>query len=160
MQNKVLGKLCGDNLPWDDHGKHLGNTIENSINGMVKDILQKRAKYIQRNNELTQEFHYAHPKTLFDINLIYNGHFTGSPLWDIFSKEAEMPENTWNSSFRIMYDLPRNSHKYFVEAICGSPHLKSILIKRFLKFTDQIKNSKKTVLRNVFHKLIVFVATS
>ena len=116
----------------------------------MKDILTKRARYIQRNNELIQEFHYAHPKTLFDINLIYNGHFTGSPLWDIFSKEAEMFEKTWNTSVRTMYDLPRNSHKYFVEEISGSPHLKSILIRRFLNFTEQIKNSKKKALKNVF----------
>ena len=145
--------LCGNNLPWDDHGKHLGNTIENTINGLVKDILIKRARYIQRNNELIQEFHFAHPKTLFDINLIYNGHFTGSPLWDIFSKEAEMFEKTWNTSVRTMYDLPRSAHKYFVEEISGTPHLKSILIKRFLNFTEQIKMSKKIALKNVFQKM-------
>ena len=73
-------------------------------------------------------------------------------MWDLFSKEAEMLENTWNSSFRIIYDLPRNSHKYFVEPISQSPHLKSILIKRFLNFTEQIKNSKKRALKNVFLK--------
>ena len=146
-------KLCGNYLPWDDHGKHLGNTIENNMNCMINDILPKRARYIQRNNEINQEFHYAHPKTLFDINLIYNGHFTGSPLWDIFSKEAVMLENTWNRSFRIMYDLPRNSHRYFVEPISESPHLKSVLIKKFLKFTEQIKNSKKDAIKNVFLKI-------
>ena len=126
-------ELCGDKLPWTPNGKHLGNTMENEMNGMVKDLLCKRARFIQKNNELVQEFHFAHPRTLFELNLIYNSHFTGSPLWDLFGKESEMLEKTWNKSFRIMYNLPIETHRYFVEAISGSPHIKNILIQRFLK---------------------------
>ena len=45
-------QLCGNPLPWVSHGKHLGNTVENKINGMKKDITNKRATYISKNNEI------------------------------------------------------------------------------------------------------------
>ena len=34
-------KLCGNNLPWVSSGKHLGNTIENKMDGMKLDFKQK-----------------------------------------------------------------------------------------------------------------------
>ena len=54
----------------------------------------KRAKYIGKNNELEQEFYFAHPDTKFKLNKIYNFSFSGSPLWDLQSKEVEMMENS------------------------------------------------------------------
>ena len=146
-------KLCGNELPWWPTGKHLGNKIEDKIDGMRMDMKEKRARFIDRNNELCQEFHFAHPETKVKINNIYNSHFTGSPLWNLFCKEAESIEKTWNVAFRIMYDLPRESHRYFVEELSGSPHVKRILIKRFLSFTESVRKSKKNCLRNVFMKI-------
>ena len=105
--------LCGNPLPWVKSGKHLGNTLENAVNGMKLDIKTKRASYIAKNNELIQEFHFAHPKTKCKINNIYNSHFTGSPLWNLFSKESEMFYNTWNKSIRLMFDVPLKTHRYF-----------------------------------------------
>ena len=135
--------LGNDRLPWVENGKHLGSILENIVNGMKKDILVKRAKYIEKNNELQQEFHFSHPDIQFEINRIYNSHFTGSSLWDLFCKESTMVENSWNVSFRTMYNLPRSTHRYFVEPISGKTHVKTILIKNFLSFISQIENSKK-----------------
>ena len=99
-------RLCGNPLPWVTHGKHLGNTIENKMNGMKMDIRTKRANYIEKNNEIIKEFSYAHPRTRNDVNRIYNNHFTGSPLWDLFCRDADMMFNTWNKSVRLMFDVP------------------------------------------------------
>ena len=55
--------LCGNELPWDKTGKHVGNHIQNSIDGMKYDMNIKRAKYIDKNCEIQQEFSFAHPKT-------------------------------------------------------------------------------------------------
>ena len=144
-------KLGENELPWWDHGKHLGNKIDNSKNGMAQDLLEKRARYIGRNNELCQEFFFAHPKTLFSMNEIYNSHFTGSPLWDLFGSESKQLEKTWNSSFKVMYGLPRETHTYFVEAISERPHLKTILIKRFMNFIHHIEKSKKIALKKMLN---------
>lgn len=68
---------------------------------MQLDIKQKRAQYITKNNELIQEFSFSHPDAVMRVNQIYNTHFTGSPLWDLFSTEAVKLENTWNKSVHI-----------------------------------------------------------
>ena len=105
--------LCGDNLPWETSWQYWGEKSD----GMKKDLIVKRAQYIQKNNELNQEFFFTHPDTKFEVNMIYNSHFSGSPLWDLFSREMEMLENSWNMSFRVMYGLPLQTHRYFVERI-------------------------------------------
>ena len=61
VSNIAPVQLCEKDLPWVDQGKHLGNIIENNINGMKKDLQIKRARYIEKNNTLEQEFHFAHP---------------------------------------------------------------------------------------------------
>ena len=109
---------------------------------MKKDIRNKRASYIDKNNELIQEFHFAHPKTKIEVNQIYNSHFTGSPLWDLFSREADMLYNTWNKSVRLMCDLSIRTHRYFIQPLAGQ-HLRITLMKRFLRFIQQIENSPK-----------------
>ena len=83
------------------------------MNGLKKDMSIKRARYIDRNNELQQEFFFAHPETKVKVNRIYNTHFTGSPLWDLFSRESEMIENTYNVSIRAMYSSFQAKTQYF-----------------------------------------------
>ena len=61
-------KLCGNDLPWQDCGKHLGNKVENTLDGMKKDLMEKRARYKDKNNELCQEFGFAHPMSKIKIN--------------------------------------------------------------------------------------------
>ena len=111
----------------------------------------KRAQYINRNNELCQEFYFAQPETKFHINRIYNSHFTGSSLWDLFSREAKMIENSWSVSFRIMYDLPRTTHRYFVEPISKMTHVKFTIMKNFLNFLKQIENGSKMIAKVILN---------
>ena len=103
--------LCGKKLPWVEYVKHLGNTIVNNVDDMSQDTAEKRAQYMARNNELLQEFSFAHPITKCLINNIFNTHFTGSSLWNLFNKATEKLEKTWNVSQRIMFALPRETHK-------------------------------------------------
>ena len=56
-----------------------------------------------------QEFSFAHSSTKCNINAIFNSHFTGSVLWDLFGREAEMIYNTWNISIRKMFCLDQRS---------------------------------------------------
>ena len=96
--------LGGVPFPWVDSGLHLGNHIHNRCNGMSQDMKVKRAAF--KNIELNQEFSFCHPSVKDRINQIYNLHFTGSVMLDLFSKEAIMLENSWNTSLRVMFDLP------------------------------------------------------
>ena len=49
-----------------------------------------------------------------------------------------------------MFSLHRETHKYFMEPLTGTHHLKKTLCKRFLNFVDSVKQSKKIALKNLF----------
>ena len=123
------------------------------------DMKVKRARYIAKNNELLQEFSFAHYETKIKVNQIFNCHFTGGPLWDLFSDNFKSVENTFNVSVRKMLNIPRNTHKYLIEPLSKSRHIQSIIIKRFLSFTEQLKKSPKIIARKLF-KTIKYDATS
>ena len=57
--------------------------------------------------------------------------------------------NSWNTSLRIMFDLPLSTHRYFVEPVSGKVHLMNMLMKRFLAFLNQIENSKKSIPKKI-----------
>ncbi len=146
--------LCGNALPWVKTGKHLGLKIENTLGEILnKDMVEKRAQYIQRNNELIQEFPYACPKTVIFFNQVYNTSFYGSVLWDLVSKVAEMTYNTWSSSVRKMYGIDRRTHRYFIEPLSGRKHLRTSLMKRFIKFTDQMSLTKNISTKGVYETI-------
>ena len=75
--------LCGNKLPWVDNIKHLGSVITNDSDKMGSDTMQKRASYINRNNELMQEFYFDHPMLKVKINNSFNTSFYGYVLWDL-----------------------------------------------------------------------------
>ena len=134
----TLGGHC---LPMVNSVRHLGNKIENKLDGMRQDMREKRARFIQKNNELCQEFSFADPITKCKLNSIYNIHFTGSPIWDLFCREAEAIEKTWNVAIRKMLQLPLSETR----------HIKLALIKRFIKFTQKIANSTKTPMKTLYN---------
>ena len=116
-------KLNGKNLPWVDSNMHLGVKVGNMFNGLARDLMGKRAPYVNKVNELTQEFHYADPSTKIKINNIFNTSFYGSQLWDLFSNEAGRLGKSWNISQRIMLVISRNYHRYFIEPLSGTQHI-------------------------------------
>ena len=102
--------LCGNPLPWTKKFEHLGIDIEDQINGCEHDMVIKNAKYVSKNIELNQEFSFAHPSTKLKINKIYNSHYFGSPLWNLFGPGAERIESCYKKSVKVILDLPCNPH--------------------------------------------------
>ena len=141
--------LCGNPLPWVNQLKHLGNSISNNMDGCQLDMRIKNAQYIDKNNSVCQEFFFAYPRTKVQLNTIFNNHFTGSQLWKFGSKEFEKMEATYNRSIKIMHELPFATHRYLIELISGSPHLRRTLVRRYLSFIDKVRNSKKMALRQL-----------
>ena len=119
---------------------------------MNGDIIEKRACYIQRNNELMQEFSFTHSSTKAFINKVFNTHFYGSVVWNLFAKETDMLYNTWSVSIRKMFGLDRRSHRYLIEPISDMQHIKMALMQRFIGFTEKLLSSRKAVLRNAFNR--------
>ena len=141
--------LDGKDLPWVRTAKHLGCKIGDKICGLNDDLMEKRATYINKVNELTQEFYFAHPLTKVRINNIFNSHFYGSALWDLFGIEALRLEKSWNVSQRIMLGIPRNSHRNFIEPLSNTKHITFSLFKRYIKFVDIIESSSKSVMKRM-----------
>jgi len=120
---------------------------------LASDIMQKRAAYINRNNELHQEFHFAHPESMVKINGIYNSSFYGCVLWNQFGKEMERVEKSWNISMRKMMRLPFNAHRYILEPLSGTKHTIFSFYARLMKFTNKLKASAKSIIRNLFRAI-------
>ena len=133
-------KLNGRDLPWVTSTKHLGSMIHNNESGMVRDLMEKRVAYINKNNELMQEFGFAHSDMMIKINNIFNTAFYGSVLWDLFRKEAKRLAKTWNVSQRLMLRLHQTTHRVFIEPLTGTKHL--ALCKRFVTLTQKLASSE------------------
>ena len=52
-------------------------------------------------------------------------------------------ESTWNTSMKLMMDLPIETHRCLIEPISEVRHAKTTMIHRFLTFIQQIKKSPK-----------------
>ena len=138
--------LNNKNLPWVSSVKHIGTTITEALNDMGQDLLEKRAQYVAKTNELMQEFHYAHPSTKTMLSNVFNTHFYGAPLWDLFSSSFERLEKTWNTSHRLMLSLPRETHKYMIEPLSKRQRMIFSLRKRLLKFVACVAQSEKSLI--------------
>ena len=111
--------------------------------------MEKRAIYINKTNQLRQEFCFSHPNTTIRINNIFNSYFYGSPLWDLFGTEAERLEKTWNISLRLMLGIPRDSHRFFLEPMSASTHIMHSLYRRYMKFINTIRMSTRRSLTSM-----------
>ena len=112
--------------------------------------MEKRARYIQCNNELMQEFSFAHSCTKAFVNRVFNSHFYGSVLWNLYEKESNMLFNSWSTSVRKMFRVDRKTHRYLIEPISKMPHIRSGLIQRSIGFMKRFVTSRKSVLGYAF----------
>ena len=116
--------LCGNNLPWVDKLKHLGNTIANVIDGCQLDIKVKNFMYIGRNNAICQELYFAHPQCKFKVNCIYNNHYTGSQLW-LFGSNGQVREHLQQVHQDDVQPPMGNTQELAGAINRDSPHLKN-----------------------------------
>ena len=107
----------------------------------------KRARYISKNVEINQEFHFAAASTRVQVNKIWNTHFYGSPLWNLFSPGAERMIGSYNRSIKCMLKLPLATHRFLLEPLSGEKPAMIVLADRFLTFMDKIDKSDKVAIR-------------
>ena len=73
----------------------------------------------------------------------------GSNVWDLFSTDAEKVFTAWNVCVRQAYSLPFATHRYIVQEITESPHLRILLLKRFVKFYNKLSMCTKPAVTNL-----------
>ena len=123
----------------------------------TKDMKVKTAQYISKNMELNQEFYFTHPSTKLKINLIYNSHYSGSPIWNLFGPGSLRIQSSYNRSVKVMLDLPLSTHRSLIQPLTGVEHVKLSLIKRFLGFLDKIRCSNKKALNMLLQEAMMDV---
>ena len=146
-------ELCDRQLPWVEKFVHLGMTLTNQKNILDKDMSIKKARYVARNIELNQEFHFASFETKIKINELYNSSWFGSVMYMLYGTEAVKLESSYNRSIKIMMDLPYETHRGLIEPISGRLHLRKILLKRFIVMTESLRRAKKPILRALLSEI-------
>ena len=148
--NDPIKILMGDTpLPWVDSWPHLGNELNcHDFAYPLKcsfkhDLLNKRNKFIGKFHDLWQEFRFANPLVVMNMINIYATSFYGSCLWDFRSPEATKLFNSWNVLTRIVFKVPRNTHRYLIEKISNCTHIMSTLFERYLGFVQSLLSSEK-----------------
>ena len=119
----------------------------------------KRARYIERSNEILQEFHFVHADVKMKLHSIYNSHFTGSPCWDMTSRAGEMLEATYNRNIKLTYDLPYPTHRSLLPVISQVKPLRLMLASRLLSFVEELRKSEKPVIRKMLNLVETDVRT-
>ena len=61
----------------------------------------------------------------------------------------EKLESAYNKSIKLMFALPFQTHRYFVEPLTGLPHLRKLLLRRYATFIAAIEASKKRSLKRL-----------
>ena len=138
--------LNGMPLPYVSEIKHVGNILQ-SNNSMEKDISVKRAQFISKVHSLNQEFHFSNPSFVMKLYNIYACNFHGSSLWDLYSDNVNRLFTSWNISIRILFDIPRNTHRYLIEPISDCSHVKTLLCSRLISFYESLCKSVKPCIR-------------
>ena len=109
---------------------------------MSKDCSVKRAQFISKVHSLNHEFNFSDPSTLVKIYTMYACGFYCSNLWDLYGVTCDKLYKSWNVSIRILFELPRDSHRYFIEPVSNVYHVKTLLciIVDLLNFTKVLLN--------------------
>ena len=134
----------GDYLPLVEHAKHVGNVLQ-SDNSFSKDISSKRGMFIDKVHSILQEFHFAKPLVKMTLISKFATSFYGSSLWTIFDGMCDKLFTAWNNTVREVFQLPRGSHRYFLEEISDHLHPIVMFSSRFSQFhrTLQVKRNMK-----------------
>jgi hypothetical protein len=150
-------KLNGDNLPWVNTAKHLGNHLSSKLNlspispETKTDLLCKRAILYDKVHQVQQQFGYYDPHLVLKLLSIYSTALYGSPLWQLGSEEHLKLNRSWNTAVKMIWDLPHSTHTRFLENLCPVPHLESVLVGRYIGFIHNLRRTDKDLLKILFN---------
>ena len=92
-----------------------------------------------------------HPDIKCNVNMIYNSSFSGSVLWDMEGRHTSQLVNSWSVAVRHTWDIPMNSHMWFMESL-GGTHTKVMFVTRYINFIQSIQKSSRTAVLLLFQK--------
>ena len=134
--------LCGKELPWVSQCEHLGHRLDTS-GSMNADCSQKRAQFIDSSVKVQELFKFAHPSEVVNAVQKYCTSFYGSNLYDLRSETATQLYASWRTSIKLIWDLPRECHGYFLDSTLAKNSIppQVCLLGRFVKFFHSLLSS-------------------
>ena len=149
--------LNGDELPWVDSAKHLGNYLSTKISYATMspstslDLLRKRGMLFDSVHKIEQQFGGSyHPELVMKLIGIYSISVYGSSLWEFYSTEFQKLVRSWNTVTKLVWKLPHATHTRLLESLSPLPHLGSVLEGRYLGFLESLDMSNKPFLRLLY----------
>ena len=116
-----------------------------------KDLLVKRAIFYDKVHSIKQEFGFCTKRLLCELLRIYATSFYSSMIWNIQSDEYGKLIRSYNTAIKLLWELPHQTHKNFVEQLTDCPHLQSMLHSRYVGFRKSLLFSKKFEVRLLFN---------
>ena len=135
-------KLNGDDLPWKESAKHIGNTLHQD-GTMDADIRVKRAAFINTSMNMNNEFCFIKPDQQVKLLYIYNSHFSGSSSWNFNSDAFNQMMSSWNVNLRAIYDLDYGTNRYLLEGLTEGRHAQQIIYKKYVNFLRAIATNRR-----------------
>ena len=136
-------------LPYVEDFKHLGHIFQSD--NSIKTVLQNRQSLFPLYIRWNQEFNFSDPSLTVKMYILYAIYFCGSNLWDLFCDNTTKTCTSWNIAIRILFNLPRQTHRYLIESISESIHIKTMLCSRFVSFCNSLCNSSKLSIRLLYN---------
>ena len=126
--------LYNADLPFVKKIKHVGHTF-NHMGDMSSDVSVRKAAYLQRSNDLREQFSFCHPRELMKIIQRHCHDWYGAMLWDLGNPYMKSVYNLSNTMVKLLYDLPFGTHM-FITNYMREPHpsIKESLALRYVKF--------------------------
>ena len=141
-------QLYGQDLPWVVHATHLGHEFHQDCT-MEMDIRMKRAAFIKNSSEVRTLFKFALPTQVLNAISVYSAHFYGAMLWDLSSDMAGQVYRSWNTCVKLVWDVPRSTHNYFVEHLLAKDFasVKEKIFSQYTRFVQKLRQSTSKEVR-------------
>ena len=135
-------QLYGVDLPWVTHATHLGHELSQDCT-MDMDTKMKRASFIKNSIDTREMFGFALPDQVLNAISVYSAHFYGSNLWDLYGDMAGQVYRSWNTSVKLVWDLPRSTHNYFVDNLLSAsiPSVRKRILSQYVSFIQRLGKS-------------------
>ena len=83
------------------------------------------------------------PGQVLNAISVYSAHLYGSNLWDLYGDMAGQVYRSWNTSVKLVWDLPRSTHNYFVEHMLAEdiPSVRKRILTQYVSFLQRLGKS-------------------
>ena len=125
------------------------NAAKSKSKCLYMDIRMKRAAFIKNSSEVRTVFKFALPTQVLNAISIYSAHFYGAMLWDLSSDMAGQVYRSWNTCVKLVWDVPRSTHNYFVEHLLAKDFasVRKRILSQYVRFVQKLPRSTSKEIR-------------